>query len=739
MAQLDLIATMAFGLESVVADELGALGYKSKTLGNGRVHFHAEPSAIARANLWLRAADRVLIRLGIFPATDFGQLFDGIRGLPWEAWLPAYASFPVKGRSVKSQLSSVPACQKIAKKAIVERLRDAHRVQTLPETGSLYTIEVALLNDQATLTLDTTGPGLNKRGYRTLVGEAQLKETLAAAMLMLSGWRAEQSLVDPFCGTGTIPIEAALIGRNMAPGIHREFAAEHWPALDNRIWSEAREEARDSAQPRLPERIVASDIDEGALRQARYHARQAGVEEDIHFQPREFTELSSSKRHGLLLCNPPYGERLATQREAEMLYRAMPAVFNRLPSWSYGILTSHAKLERLVGRKSDSRRKLYNGRIECWFYQFRGPAADERAAGPMFRELDDRALDRYRKVLPLPLAEDRGEGGRDTTVPIPVKPADSLPRQQEEFTNRLSKVARHLRKWPQRGVTCYRLYERDIPEIPLIIDRYEDCLHIVERPRPHERTLNEHHRWLETIAATAAETLSIDPAHVFLNRYSDRRGLLSESATAAPTQVVQENRLKFHVNLRDFRDTGLPLDLRNLRSTLQKQATGKRLLSLNGNTGTLAIAAAAGGAASSLTVDPTATHLEWTRQSLLLNGFSENVHQIAAASPADYLAAPAGDRFDFITIEDPTPADTTGDASASTFQREHSGLLSACLLRLATDGVIYLISHDRRFRLASDELPALHIREITVQTLPEDFRNRRIHRVWRITPAKPSE
>ena len=255
-AMLDLIATSAFGLEAVVARELQGLGYETKIIQPGRILFHGGEADICRANLWLRAADRVLVRLGCYEASDFGQLFDGARALPWEDWLPADAEFPVSGRSVKSQLSSVPACQKIVKKAVVERLKAAYGADWFAETGPKYSLEVALLDNLATLTIDTSGPGLHKRGYRPLTGNAPLKETMAAAMIMLSVWRPDRPLIDPFCGSGTIPIEAALIGRNLAPGLGRTFLAESWPRLPAALWQTARQEAHASALPELPSRII---------------------------------------------------------------------------------------------------------------------------------------------------------------------------------------------------------------------------------------------------------------------------------------------------------------------------------------------------------------------------------------------------------------------------------------------------------------------------------------------------
>lgn len=373
MPTIELIAATAFGLEAVTSRELQGLGYEAKGLGPGQVLFRGDLAAICRANLWLRTADRVLVRLGQFPAQDFEQLFQGTYDLPWEQWLPPDAAFPVNGRSAKSRLSSVPACQRAVKKAIVDRLQAGHRTAQLPESGPLCRIELALRDDVASLCIDTTGPSLHKRGYRTLVGEAPLKETLAAAMVMLSFWKPGRRLVDPFCGSGTIPIEAALIGRRIAPGMNREFAAQGWPELPAPLWKQARDEARDLVLPAVEPQIIGTDIDAPALRLARRHAQQAGVETMIHFQQRSFGDLASRDDYGVLIANPPYGERLGEEPEVRRLYASMPEVFARLPTWSFYVLTSHPDLEAQLGQQADRRRKLYNGRIACTYYQFYGP------------------------------------------------------------------------------------------------------------------------------------------------------------------------------------------------------------------------------------------------------------------------------------------------------------------------------------------------------------------------------
>lgn len=373
MSAIRLVATAAFGLEAVVARELDALGYTEHRTEDGRVAFTADPLAVARTNLWLRSADRVLVEVGRFPATDFGQLFDGAHALPWEEWIPEDAAFPVRGKAVRSQLMSVPDAQALVKKAIVERLKARYRRNWFAETGAPVPIEVGIVRDQVTLSIDSSGAGLHKRGYREGVGQAPLKETLAAALVLLSHWNRDRLLADPFCGSGTIPIEAALIGRDIAPGAARRFAAESFPWIDAAHWQRAREEARDRARPALGERILATDSDRRALGQARKHAARAGVDADIHIQQAAVGEFRTSREYGCVICNPPYGVRLGGDGEVERVYADMADAFAPLASWSLYVLTTHPRLEALFDRKATRRRKLYNGGIECTYYQFAGP------------------------------------------------------------------------------------------------------------------------------------------------------------------------------------------------------------------------------------------------------------------------------------------------------------------------------------------------------------------------------
>jgi putative N6-adenine-specific DNA methylase len=373
MFKLELIATAAFGLEAVVARELKELGYHDMMVENGRVTFRGDEEAICRTNLWLRSADRILLKMGEFTATSFEELFEQTKSLPWPDWLPENAEFPVDGKSIKSKLFSISDCQAIAKKAIVEKMKQKYGRSWFDEDGPLYKVEVALLKDRATLTIDTSGPGLHKRGYRKLTAAAPLRETLAAALILLSKWSADRPLADPFCGSGTIPIEAALIGLNIAPGINRTFAGEGWPNIPAPLWHQARVEARSKIADDRTLRIFATDIDEEVLSLARYHARQAGVQSHIHFQRQPFADFRSRFDYGFMICNPPYGERMGEISESESIYREMKAVLGRMSTWSLFLLTSYLGFESILGRKADKKRKLYNGRIQCNLYQYSGP------------------------------------------------------------------------------------------------------------------------------------------------------------------------------------------------------------------------------------------------------------------------------------------------------------------------------------------------------------------------------
>lgn len=369
----NLIATAAFGIEAMVKRELGWLGCEDTYAENGSVYFRGDEEMICKANLWLRCADRVLINMGQFKATTFEELFQGTKAIAWEKLIGEHGAFPVSGKSVKSTLHSVPNCQKIVKKAIVERLKSVYGGDWLDEKGPEYKIEVAILNDEVTLTVDTSGAGLHKRGYREKAGEAPLKETLACAMLYISRWKHDRVLMDPLCGSGTIPIEAAMIAMNIAPGLRRNFAFEKWPQIPKGLWEKVKAEAKAAIREDAELRIYGSDIDYFALKLAQEHAENAGVAGKIHLQKLDFTNTSSRFKYGFIVTNPPYGERLSDKTEVQELYRKMGEHFKKFDTWSYYIITSYPEFENYFGRKADKKRKLYNAMLKCEYYQYFGP------------------------------------------------------------------------------------------------------------------------------------------------------------------------------------------------------------------------------------------------------------------------------------------------------------------------------------------------------------------------------
>jgi putative N6-adenine-specific DNA methylase len=374
MSKIELVAPCNFGVEAILSREIKSLGYETTKVEDGRVSFMADEEGICRSNLWLRTAERVLVKIGEFEAFTFEELFENTKRLNWHRWIPKDAEFPVaKASSIKSKLFSTSDIQAIVKKAVVESLKTKYKQQWFEETGERYPIHVFLNRDKAALYLDTSGLSLHKRGYRELSNSAPIKETLAAAMVLLTPWKADRAFIDPFCGSGTIPIEAAMIGLNMAPGHGRSFISSNWRWITEKVWNTAKEEAGSLLRNDAELNIQGYDIDESALKVARLNSKLAGLGEKLHFQKRDVKELSSKDRYGFIVTNPPYGERLSDRKSVEGLYREMGKVFSKLETWSFYIITSHEEFERFFGRRADKKRKLYNGMMRTDLYQFFGP------------------------------------------------------------------------------------------------------------------------------------------------------------------------------------------------------------------------------------------------------------------------------------------------------------------------------------------------------------------------------
>ncbi len=870
MDKLQLVATSTMGLESVVARELKQLGFAphNSDFGVGRTYFQGSLADVVTANIHLRTAGKVLIELARFNCDDFDVLFDAVYQLPWEDWMPRNANFVVEGRSVRSKITSTPALQRTVKKAMVNRLMDAYKTSTLLEDGPEYTVEISLLKDVAAITLDTSGRGLHRRGYRLMNVIAPLRETLASALVQLSVWEPNRPLIDPFCASGTIPIEAAMLARRIAPGLQREFAAQGWPIISPSVWIEARQAAQAQILPPLEEKIIGTDIDAEALKYARFHAQKAGVADDIHFQQKDFADLTSKRPYGSIICNPPYGDRLGEIAQLRPLYESMPAVFSRLLSWSFFIITAWQDFEKMIGQEATRRRKLYNSRIECTYYQFVGPkpptsrlaetkqaetkqaetkqAEDiqteakqteakqtDRADWTVLRStpalgvsstpepaLETGAVDSLPEISPqseesvpqsarqLPANLDNGEWFDTETAaasnalntdqsgpespeqdsparqesrenrerkPRPeIKPVfagldDYAAKQAEEFSRCLANRARHLRRYPQRGITCYRLYDRDFPEVPLAIDVYEgEFLHISEYERPDDRSPGQHRLWLDKMVETAADVLKINPKNVFLKRRVRQRGESQYEKLAEKERIIDahEGGLTFLCNMTDYLDTGLFLDHRQTRDMVRKEAENKRFLNLFCYTGAFTCYAAAGKAASTVSVDLSPNYLDWAEANMEQNGFFDRtqggdrdhdyvktdaltfLYKMPPAKrfagkpdPAWKLGFPESDGrtwlpysdFDLCVCDPPTFSNSKSIEYDWDVQGCHTVLLRLLASRMSVGGVVYFSNNFRRFKLDEGQLSDLFsIREITNRTIPDDFRNKRVHRCWRL-------
>ena len=808
---LQLIATSTSGLESVVSKELKQLGYspKNSDLSPGQTYFEGEWRDVVKANLWLRSAGKILIKLTEFDVhDDFDVIYDAVRSISWEDLAPEEAAFLVQARSVKSTITSLPALQRTVKKAIVTRLCQKWNKRVLEETGPLYEVELSILKDHATLTLNTTGRGLHRRGYRTYNAVAPLRETLAAALIELSVWTPSRPFLDPFCGSGTIPIEAALIARNIAPGLKRSFDFQNWPTFSHDLWIQSQEEAMDLMLPPLKENIHASDIDSEMINLAHKHANAAGVENDVLFFQRDFKDLEDSREYGCLICNPPYGDRLGDITQLQELYESIPVVLSRLPTWSHFIITSWLDFSKLIGQEPTRRRKIYNGRIECAYYQFLGPRPPQNSlVSPRVPVTTSSSLKESRhETSPSDIFQDlrleeqnNSTSKREITGKAVFSPLDDYASYQcAQFAKCLQNRVRHLRRYPKRGITCYRLYDRDLPEVPLAIDIFEGkWLHIAEYERPDNRTFGQHRLWLNKMVEQAAQIVAISPENVFVKRRVRHKGDTQYEKITEAGRIIRahEGGLTFLCNMTDYLDVGLFLDHRLTREMIRKEAHDKRFLNLFCYTGSFTCYAASGNASSTVSVDLSPSYLDWCEANLRENGFldrsTSSRHQFVKSDVIRFLKAiPASQDsvsanlmkqespfktstrddsdtlhlrdhesvsrkgevkksasslpptspfgithsdFELCVCDPPTFSNSKSTVTDWNVQRRHVELLRLLSTRMVRGGIVYFSNNYRKFKLDEDGLSDLYeCREISNRTIPEEFRNKRIHRCWRL-------
>ncbi|MBK7540598.1 MAG: bifunctional 23S rRNA (guanine(2069)-N(7))-methyltransferase RlmK/23S rRNA (guanine(2445)-N(2))-methyltransferase RlmL [Candidatus Competibacteraceae bacterium] len=730
--RLSFFATAPAGVETLLAAELTALEAGDPKPMRGGIRFQGSLELAYRACLWSRTASRILLPLTEFPAPSADALYEGARSFPWEDHLSPDGSLCIDFTGTGSGIDHGHYGALRIKDAIVDRFRDrCGQRPSVDRHRPNLRLHAVLRDGHAALSLDLSGDSLHRRGYRQATVAAPLKETLAAALLLKAGWPAIAAaagpLLDPMCGSGTLAIEAAWIAGDHAPGLlrsHWGFSGwlGHIPALWNRLLAEA-SERRAVGQARIPS-IVASDCDPKAVRATASNAGHAGITDRIRIERRELTDLvPPSGSPGLLIANPPYGERLGEQEDWGPLYHQLGDHLKaRFVGWRAAVFTGHPELAKRMGLRAEKTHVFYNGPLECRLLRFRVEPAffvDRDAA-------DQRARVHHALAgMAEHVADQRARA---------LERASSL--GAEGFINRLRKNLRHLGRWARReGISCYRLYDADLPEYAVAVDRYQQWLHVQEYAPPATVDPRRARERLEQVLAALPAVLELPPENVFLKTRQRQKGASQYQKFAAQGRFheVWEGPARFWVNFTDYLDAGLFLDHRLTRQLIGELAAGKRFLNLFGYTGTATVQAALGGALSTTTVDLSSTYLEWARRNLELNGLNHPQHALIQADCRQWLAQ-SRDRYEFIFLDPPTFSNSKRMDGTLDIQRDHVALLRQTARLLTPDGVLLFSTNQRNFRLDRAGLPELAFEEWSRRTLPLDFaRDPKIHQCWRIS------
>lgn len=736
-----LTAKTVFGLEPVLAAELAALGAEQIVPGRRLVDFLGDKQLLYRANLWLRTAIRVLKPLHQFEAENERELYCGIQEIEWPNYIDSAGSLAIDPIVHSSFCTHSLYAAQLAKDAIVDQFRErCGKRPSVDLRDPDLRINLHLNANRATIYLDSSGDSLHKRGYRTTAVEAPLNEVLAAGIIQLTGWDRRSPLVDFMCGSGTLPIEAAMLARQMAPGlIRREFAYMRWPDFDRSLHDELFADARSKQLAASPTAISGSDLDPAAIDAATANARAAGVAADVAVAVSHFESAQPPAESGTIVCNPPYDERMKTSLIAAVYRRIGDALKRNWGGWNAFILTGNLEAAAEIGLRPSAKFRLHNGPIDCRLlrYEIRRKSVVSVQVKP---EAPTDVASRSS------LSSVREGDGKDESEDLdsslsPAAPRRSWQDQAAEFRNRLVRMAKHWKKWARRqGITCFRLYDRDIPDVPLAIDWYEGHLQIAEFVRPHDRTEIEHQVWLQRMIETAAAALEVDAKNVAIKHRQRQAGLAQyeRAAEDSRTIVVGEGGHRFLVNLSDYLDTGLFLDHRITRSLVERDARGKRFLNMFGYTGSFTVYAAVGGAAATTTIDLSNTYLDWAKRNMQLNGFTQAWHQFIRSDALSFLRGlppVRGDMFDLAIVDPPTFSNSKMTDDIWDVQRDHVELLNLVLERLSPGGKLYFSTNFRRFKFQEAEIRGASIREISRQTVPPDFRNKRIHRCWILLKA----
>jgi len=698
------------GLEELLAEELQQLGGAEVKQSRAGVHFSGELETAYRVLLWSRLGNRLLLPLAEFPAPTRDALYRGVHNIPWDEHLAPDGTLAVDFTGSNAGITHTHFGALKVKDAIVDWFRNRYDRRPGVDTACPdLRINLHLHRDTATLSLDLSGDSLHRRGYRTEGGQAPLKENLAAAILLRAGWPeiAAQggTLLDPMCGSGTLLIEGALMAADCAPGLLREaWGFLGWQGHRPQIWQRLAEEARQRREAglgKLPP-ILGFDADPRVIKVARRNIERAGLQGRIRVEAQPLEQLIAPPGGGLLTVNPPYGERLGELEEVRPLYGLLgERLKESFTGWRAAVFTGNPDLGKEMGLRAHKMNTLFNGALECRLLQFEVTPEQFVQAGP-------------RAFVPL-----------------------ELDLENHPFANRLRKNLRHLRKWAQReGVSCYRVYDADIPEYAVAVDLYEGWVHLQEYAPPAEiESAKAERRWRE-ILTVAPQVLQIEPERIFSKTRQRQKGAAQYRKLDETGQFhqVQEGGAKLLVNFTDYLDTGLFLDHRITRDLVRQWAQGKRFLNLFCYTGSATVQAALGGAATTTSVDLSAVYLDWARRNLDLNGFSGPFHRLIRDDCREWIEHDRG-HYDLIFLDPPTFSNSKRMEGTFDVQRDHVPLIRAALARLTPGGRLVFSTNHRRFKLDEEAFAGVTIEDYSAKTLPEDFkRNPRIHRCWVFRP-----
>lgn len=704
MTVFPIHARTVTGLEEVLAKELSALGATKIEPRNRVVVCQGDLAVLYRANLWCRTAIRILKLLQSFPAANEKAIYDGVQKVDWSQWVNSTGTLAVAADTWSSFTTHSLFLSQLVKDAVVDQIRE--RTGTRPSVDldrPDLRIVLSLFENEAFVFLDSSGESLHKRGYRQKAGEAPVSETLAAGIIKLIEWDGVSPLLDPMCGAGTFCTEAGLIAKNFAPGLlGREYAFQSWPDYDKVLWHRLLSEARNSVRVSTTS-IVGMERDPSVAEIARQNARRAGVDDLVQIRIGDFFKERVELEPGTLVMNPPYDERLPVDNIASLFQNIGDRLKNAYAGWKACILAGNLDAIRFIGLRTFRRTVLYNGSIECRLleYELRAPKSGSL---PAWRS----------------------------------EPTDN-PKWLEKakvFGNRLEKNMKHFSKWARReGVTCWRIYDWDIPELAFIVDLYEDRLHFAEIERNYDHSPVEHPRYIELMLKTASDSLAVPRDKIYFKKRKPQKTggfKYSQHAETGEYLEVSEGGHKFLVNLSDYLDVGLFIDHRKTRGLVEKEAKGVDFLNLFAYTGSFTVYAAAGGAKSTTTVDTSQTYLEWAEKNLKLNGYSGGLHSFVRSDVFEFLQR-TRKSFDLCVVDPPTRSVNSSSGRNFEVQRDHVLLLKAVCQRMRPGGVIFFSTNFRTFELNSKALTdsGVQFEEITKQTLPVDFQRKPSHRCWK--------